>query len=272
MNDEQDELDRLLAEMAANPGDLDAIYNLSQLHIEAGEWEKAVAVYQEAVAADPGNAALLNDLAVLYDDAGDHEAAEATYGRAITLDPTHGPTYVNLGTLLADQERLDEAMAILEAGVEQAADEEDRDEAEYYLQELREGGGEAEEEADEDWEWEEVVVTSGITVAEMLANRLRAAGIPAHAQQEGAGQAYGLTVGPMGDASVLVPTHRAAEARLLLEEEPIEGDEDFELLDEDPYLTCPNCYAVLELTEEEWEQDSVVCPVCNETIDLTEFE
>ncbi|MDT8307171.1 MAG: tetratricopeptide repeat protein [Anaerolineae bacterium] len=270
MNDEQDELTRLQAEFAADPSDLDTVFALSQHYLEEGEWDTAVAVYQEAIAAAPDNAALLNDLAVLYDDAGDSEAAEATYRRAIALDPTHGPTYVNLGTLLADQERLDEAIALLEAGIEQAADEEDRDEAAVYLQELTEGSGEEAEDGDE--EWQAVIVTSGITVAEMLANRLRAAGIPAHAQQEGAGQAYGLTVGPMGDATVLVPAHRAAEARLLLEEEPPEGVEDFELLEEDPYLTCPNCHAVLELTEEEWEQDSVVCPVCGETIDLVEFE
>jgi tetratricopeptide (TPR) repeat protein len=271
MNDEQQhELARLQAELAADPSDLDAIFALSQFHLEAGAWDEAVGVYQTAIAADPENAALLNDLAVLYDDAGDHEAAEGTYRRALALDPSHGPTYVNLGTLLADQDRVEEAAAILEQGIAQAADDEDREEAEYYLQELAEGDGEEEDE--EDWEWVAVMVTGGITVAEMLANRLRAAGIPAHALQEGAGQAYGLTVGPMGDATVLVPENRAEEARLLLEEEPPEGVEEFELLDEDPYLTCPYCYTVLELSDEEWEQDSVVCPVCNQTIDLIEFE
>jgi tetratricopeptide (TPR) repeat protein len=270
MNDEREELARLQAEVDANPGDLDAVFALSQLYVDEGRWDEAVTVYENAIAAAPENAALLNDLAVLYDDAGDSEAAEATYRRALALDPSHGPTYVNLGTLLAEDGRVEEAMAILQQGATQAADEEDREEADYYLQDL---AGAGEEDGDEDGlDWVAVSVTSGITVAEVLANRLRAAGIPAHALQEGAGQAYGLTVGPMGDARVLVPGDRADEARRLLDEDAFNTIGEDDLLDDDPYLTCPHCFTLLELTEEEWEEDSVVCPVCGETIDLLEFE
>lgn len=270
-----EEVSRLQAMLSDDPGDLDALFELSQIYVDAGQWDDAVALYESAIAADPDNAALLNDLAVLYDDWGQEEVAEAHYRRALASDPAHGPAYVNLGTLLAEQGRDEEAMSVLQEGVEQAADEEDRDEARLYLQELTAEGDGEEMEEDEDWvedaDWVEIAVVGGITVAEVIATSLRAAGIPALAYQEGAGQALGLTIGALGDASVLVPESRADEARRLVDEGAFASLENGEDGEED-YLICPHCGATLELTDEEWEQDSVVCPACNEVIDLTAYE
>lgn len=53
--------------------------------------------------------------------------------------------------------------------------------------------------------WEEVATTIGITPAQIIVGRLRSEGIPARAWQQSAGQAIGLTVGPMGTAHVVVP-------------------------------------------------------------------
>lgn len=270
MNNEHDDLASLQAEVAANPGNLEAVFALAQFHVEEDRWDDAISVYHNAIAAAPDNAALHNDLAVLYDDAGDSEAAEASYRRALAIDATYGPAYVNLGTLLVEAGRVEEATAILEQGLAQAADEADREEAQYYLDDLAEGDAEDAEEGE--FDWVAVTVTSGITVAEVIANRLRAAGIPAHALQEGAGQALGLTVGPMGDASVLVPEDRAEEARLLLADESFAKVSEDDLLDGDPYITCPHCFTLLELSEEEWAEDSVICPVCNQSISLIDFE
>lgn len=270
-----EELSRLQEVLAADPGDLDALFELSQIYIDADRWDDAMDLYVRALAADPGNAALLNDLAVLYDDWGREEEAEDHYRQALAADPTHGPAYVNLGTLLAEQGRDEEAASILQQGMEQAADEEDRHEAELYLQELMAGDDEALEE-DEDWvedaDWVEVAVVGGITLAEVIATSLRAAGIPALAYQEGAGQALGLTIGALGDASVLVPESRVDEARRLVDERTFAGLDNMGEEGEDDYLVCPHCGATLELTEEEWAQDSVVCPACDEVIDLTAYE
>jgi tetratricopeptide (TPR) repeat protein len=270
-----EEVARLQAALADDPGDLEALYELSQIYLDAGQWDDALDLYNQAVAANPRNAALLNDLAVLYDDWGQEDVAEAHYRRALAADPAHGPSYVNLGTLLAEQGRDDEAASMLREGIARAAEEEDREEAELYLQELL---AEDEDEAlgeDEDWvedaDWVEIAVVGGITVAEVIASSLRAAGIPALAYQEGAGQALGLTIGALGDASVLVPEGRAEEARRLVDEGELDLQPAGEPL-EDDYVICPHCASTLELTEEEWAQDSVVCPVCNKTIDLTEYE
>jgi len=64
--------------------------------------------------------------------------------------------------------------------------------------------------------WEEVATTSGLTAAQILAGRLQAEGIPAHAWQESAGQATGLIVGLLGTGHVIVPEAYAAEAREIL--------------------------------------------------------
>ena len=111
--------------------------------------------------------------------------------------------------------------------------------------------------------WATVTTTNGITPAELLAGRLRAAGIPARAVQEGAGQAYGLTVGLLGTAQVLVPEERLEEAQALLD---VEGE-----ADESNLIDCPHCDAEIELDEEEWEQEEVTCPACGEQVVLDEL-
>jgi hypothetical protein len=57
----------------------------------------------------------------------------------------------------------------------------------------------------EEIRWEEVATTIGIIPAQIIVGRLRSEGIPARAWQQSAGQAIGLTVGPMGTAHVVVP-------------------------------------------------------------------
>ena len=61
-----------------------------------------------------------------------------------------------------------------------------------------------------------VCTVAGRMEAERLKSWLEAEGIPAMVSQEGAGQAYGMTLGLMGEAEVLVPASRAADAEALL--------------------------------------------------------
>jgi hypothetical protein len=69
-----------------------------------------------------------------------------------------------------------------------------------------------------DANWEIVAKTAGLTTAEVIVGRLRAEGIPARAWQEGAGQAFGLTVGLLGTGYVLVPESFTESAKSLLKE------------------------------------------------------
>jgi hypothetical protein len=72
-------------------------------------------------------------------------------------------------------------------------------------------------------QWEVVTKTSGLAPAEIIAQRLRSEGIPARAWQEGAGQAFGLTVGLLGDGYVMVPEPYLEQAKAILAE-PVEDD------------------------------------------------
>jgi hypothetical protein len=64
--------------------------------------------------------------------------------------------------------------------------------------------------------WVEVVKVSGELQAEMLRGLLEAQGIPVMLNQEGAGRAYGISVGPMGEVQILVPSNYVAEAQSVL--------------------------------------------------------
>ena len=115
----------------------------------------------------------------------------------------------------------------------------------------------------EETTWATVTETNGITVAEMLVNRLEAAEIPAQAVQESAGRAFGFMGGPLGTAYVQVPAQYLEEARQLLDvDEPVDADD---------IVTCPNCESELELDETEWEQGWFTCPVCAEQVSLDDL-
>lgn len=66
--------------------------------------------------------------------------------------------------------------------------------------------------------WELVTEVSGELQADLLRNLLEAQGIQVFLNQEGAGKAYGLTVGPLGQVQVLVPEHQSQLARQIVED------------------------------------------------------
>jgi len=69
-----------------------------------------------------------------------------------------------------------------------------------------------------DEKWEVVLEVSGELQADLLRNLLEAQGIEVFLNQEGAGRAYGLTVGPLGDVQIMVPEHQSQEARQILDD------------------------------------------------------
>lgn len=115
----------------------------------------------------------------------------------------------------------------------------------------------------EEVNWATVMETNGIIVAEMLAQRLEAADIPAMVVQESAAKAIGLSGGPLGTAYVRVPEKYLEEARELLDaEEPV---------DQDDIVICPSCESELELDDAEWEQGWFNCPVCAAHVSLDDL-
>ncbi len=66
---------------------------------------------------------------------------------------------------------------------------------------------------------EEVVyVANGMLEAESVKILLESFGISAYTNQESAGIAYGLTVGPLGEVEVCVPHEKIQEAKAIIED------------------------------------------------------
>jgi Zn finger protein HypA/HybF involved in hydrogenase expression len=115
----------------------------------------------------------------------------------------------------------------------------------------------------EEIKWATVTQTNGITLADMLVERLKSAEIPAMAIQESAGKSFGFSVGPLSVAFVQVPDKYLEEARLLLD---VEAEPD-----QDDIVTCPDCESEIELDKSEWEQGWFKCPVCEAHVTLDDL-
>ncbi len=70
----------------------------------------------------------------------------------------------------------------------------------------------------EEVQWEVVAQMPGLLPARIVADRLRSEGIPVRFWQESVGQAFGMTVGPLGTGYVAVPEELAERALEILEE------------------------------------------------------
>jgi hypothetical protein len=75
-----------------------------------------------------------------------------------------------------------------------------------------------------------VYTSSGPAQAALMKSMLEAEGIPVMSVQEGAGAAYGLVFGPLGEVTLLVSAKHAEAARALIREvepeDPEEADEE----------------------------------------------
>ena len=89
--------------------------NLGDLLRDARRWEEARAVYDQALAIDPAYAPAVNGLALLHKErrsSPDLAEAERLFRRAMELDPTEPVCPRNLGDLLRDARRWEEARAV----------------------------------------------------------------------------------------------------------------------------------------------------------------
>lgn len=66
--------------------------------------------------------------------------------------------------------------------------------------------------------WEVIIEVPGELQADLLRGLLEARGIKVFLNQEGAGRAYGLNVGPMGQVQVMVPDSQSQEAQQIVDD------------------------------------------------------
>ena len=66
--------------------------------------------------------------------------------------------------------------------------------------------------------WEVITEVSGELQAGLIRNLLEAQGITVFLNQEGAGRAVGLSVGPLGEVQILVPGNQSEAARKIVDD------------------------------------------------------
>ncbi len=87
----------------------------------AGKFAQSISRYQRLIAKSPKDSSLANNYAYTLMESGDLQAAELEYRRALSLDPKCEAASVNLGMLLARQQRFDEAIEMQSASVGQSS-------------------------------------------------------------------------------------------------------------------------------------------------------
>jgi tetratricopeptide (TPR) repeat protein len=78
---------------------------------EAGEKQRAIALYEEILTLDPDYAAACINLGTIYFHLRQYGRAEELYRRATVADPSYVLAYFDLGNVLDELERLDESIA-----------------------------------------------------------------------------------------------------------------------------------------------------------------
>ena len=107
------------ADTAAPHGVQDRFFAAVQAE-EAGEKERAIALYEEILAIDPHYAAAYINVGTMQFHLHQFERAEELYRRATEADPAYALAFFDLGNVLDELERLDESIAAYHRAVELA--------------------------------------------------------------------------------------------------------------------------------------------------------
>ncbi|WP_017651582.1 tetratricopeptide repeat protein [Fortiea contorta] len=87
---------QVLVAQARNP-ELTQLLEQGRRLVDAGDYNGAIAVYQQATSLDPKNAKIHSGIGYLYAQQGNFPAALAAYRRALALNPNNGEFYYAVG-------------------------------------------------------------------------------------------------------------------------------------------------------------------------------
>jgi tetratricopeptide (TPR) repeat protein len=126
LNDYADAIRWLEKSVEFEPKNIDAWYYLGRAYYTKARLKEARQAFLTVLDLDPQNVRAESNLGLIFESDAQPEAAIAAYRKAIawqerSLHPSEQP-YVNLGNLLIEQERVEEALAPLEKAVALAPD------------------------------------------------------------------------------------------------------------------------------------------------------
>lgn len=110
-----------------NPADANAQYTLGRVKYAENRFDEAIAAFHQCLSLDPKNVKAEDNLGLSYEGLGQVDEAIAAYKTAIdwqsrSARKDDGP-YINLGSLLLDQDRASEALGYLKEAVAMAPED-----------------------------------------------------------------------------------------------------------------------------------------------------
>jgi tetratricopeptide (TPR) repeat protein len=109
----QQEVQSLEQFVQENPTNAEAIRRLADLNFELSRWPQARDLYTRFLELQPGNPDVLSDLGVVYRGLGEFDKALAHFDEALRLAPDHWRSLYNKVIVLLDQHKYDEAQAVM---------------------------------------------------------------------------------------------------------------------------------------------------------------
>ena len=204
-----------------NPGDALAQYFLGRAKYNLKRFDEAVRAFTECLKLDSQNIKAADNLGLSYEALGKTEDAEASYRKAIAVDTavphTNAGPYLNLGTLLVDNQRAKEAEPYLVQAAEIApADSRAHQElgkAFLQLNRLEEAGAELEKAVE--------LTPQSAPVHFLLAQVYRKRGLADEAQMESSRYAeltgaHSTPETPLAEARALLDLGKLAEAEQVI--------------------------------------------------------
>lgn len=117
LSDYSDAAHYLESSLQMNPDDIEARYHLGRVRYQQNQFDLAIAAFQEVIRRDPRNVKAYDNLGLSLEAKNQVEPAVSAYRKAIDLDQStahhSGQPYLNLGSLLARSNRLEEAIPLL---------------------------------------------------------------------------------------------------------------------------------------------------------------
>ncbi|MGB5748616.1 MAG: tetratricopeptide repeat protein [Desulfobacterales bacterium] len=87
-------------ETGDNPANAKAWIELGNSYFDAGQNEKSIQAYRQALDIDPNNANVWTDMGVMYRRSGNPQEALESFDKAIEVDPKHEVSRMNKGIVL----------------------------------------------------------------------------------------------------------------------------------------------------------------------------